>query len=226
MYLTTQNKTGERYAMTSNETGYTLGHHESVLRSHRWRTAENSAAYLLPYLEPGMSLLDVGCGPGTITTDLAARIAPGTVTATEINSEALDLARAEAQERGQPNVKFVVGDVRSLDFRDDTFDVVHAHQVLQHVPDPVTALREMGRVCKPGGIIAVRDADYSAFAWFPTIPELDEWLALYQEVARADGAEPDAGRRLLSWALAGGFENITATSATWCFATQADRDWW
>ena len=51
---------------------YTHGHHESVLRSHRWRTAENSAAYLLPHLGPARTLLDVGCGPGTITADLAA----------------------------------------------------------------------------------------------------------------------------------------------------------
>ena len=58
---------------------YTHGHHESVLRSHTWRTAENSAGYLLPHLRPGMSLLDVGAGPGTITADLAraGRAGPG-----------------------------------------------------------------------------------------------------------------------------------------------------
>ena len=50
---------------------YALGHHESVLRSHRWRTAANSAAYLLPHLTPGARVLDVGCGPGTVTTDFA-----------------------------------------------------------------------------------------------------------------------------------------------------------
>ena len=58
---------------------YTHGHHESVLRSHRWRTVENSAAYLIPHLRPGLSLLDVGCGPGTITADFAGRLAPGRV---------------------------------------------------------------------------------------------------------------------------------------------------
>ena len=58
---------------------YSHGHHESVLRSHRWRTAENSAGYLLPHLAPGQRLLDVGCGPGTITLDLAPLVAPGEV---------------------------------------------------------------------------------------------------------------------------------------------------
>jgi ubiquinone/menaquinone biosynthesis C-methylase UbiE len=203
---------------------YTHGHHESVLRSHRWRTAENSAAYLLPHLRPTMSLLDVGCGPGTITADLAGRVA--SVTAVEVAEEALGLARTEAQSRGRDNVDFVAADVHALDLPDAAYDVVHAHQVLQHVADPVQALREMRRVCRPGGIVAARDSDYATFTWFPRLPELDEWCALYQRVARANGGEPDAGRRLLSWARAAGFTDITATAATWCFATPDDRQWW
>jgi SAM-dependent methyltransferase len=206
--------------------GYVHGHHESVLRSHRWRTAENSAAYLLGHLRPGMSLLDVGCGPGTLTADLAARVAPGTVTALEVTEEALALARAEAAARRRSNVTFATGDVHALDLPDDRFDAVHAHQVLQHLADPVQALRELRRVCRPGGIVAARDSDYAAFTWFPALPELDEWLALYQRVARAAGGEPNAGRRLLSWARAAGFTDLTASSSTWCFATPEDRAWW
>ncbi|MGC5031194.1 class I SAM-dependent methyltransferase [Micromonospora sp. DT229] len=205
---------------------YTHGHHESVLRSHRWRTAENSAAYLLPHLAPGSSVLDVGCGPGTITVDLAARVAPGRVTAVEITDDALQLARTEAEARGQGNIDFAVADVHALDLSDGTFDVVHAHQVLQHVADPIQALREMRRVCRPGGIVAARDSDYAAFTWFPRVPALDDWLALYQQAARANGGEPDAGRRLLSWAHAAGFTDVRATASTWCFATPEDRQWW
>jgi SAM-dependent methyltransferase len=205
---------------------YTHGHHESVLRSHRWRTAENSAAYLLPYLKSGATVLDVGCGPGTITADLAMLVTPGRVTALEVTQEALDLARAEIGRRGLDTVDFATGDVHALDFPDDSFDVVHAHQVLQHVADPVAALREMRRVTRPGGVIAVRDSDYAAFTWFPRLPELDEWLDLYQRVARGNGGEPDAGRRLLAWAHAAGLTDVTATSSTWCFATPADRAWW
>jgi len=205
---------------------YTHGHHESVLRSHRWRTAENSAAYLLPHLKSGATLLDIGCGPGTITAEFAALVTPGRVTALEVTEPALDLARAEIARRGLETVDFAVGDVHALDFADDSFDVVHAHQVLQHVGDPVATLREMRRVTRPGGIVAVRDGDYAAFTWFPELPELAEWLALYQQVARGNGGEPDAGRRLLSWAHAAGFTDVTATSSTWCFATGADRAWW
>ncbi len=214
------------YGSTMSRAGnvYTHGHHESVLRSHRWRTAENSAGYLLPHLDPGMHLLDVGCGPGTITVDLAARVAR--VTAVELTAEALELAKAEARSRGRDNIDFAVADVHALDLPDATFDVVHAHQVLQHLADPVRALREMRRVCRPGGIVAARDSDYAAFAWYPRLPELDEWLALYRAAARANDAEPDAGRYLLSWARAAGFTDVTATASTWCFATPADREWW
>ncbi len=205
---------------------YTHGHHESVLRSHRWRTAENSAAYLLPHLSSGATVLDVGCGPGTITADFATLVTPARVTALEVTDEALGLARTEIARRGLDNVDFVVGDVQALDFADDTFDVVHAHQVLQHLGDPVAALREMRRVTRPGGVVAVRDSDYRAFAWYPLLPGLDEWLELYETVARGNGGEPDAARHLLAWAHAAGFTDVTASSSTWLFATPEDRQWW
>lgn len=205
---------------------YTHGHHESVLRSHQRRTAQDSAGYLLPWLRPGLAVLDVGCGPGTITADLAVLVAPGLVTGIDQSAKVLDDARAEAQRRNLPNVSFAVADVDRLDLPDDTFDVVHAHQVLQHVTDPVQALREMRRVCKPGGIVAARDADYSGFTWYPTLSSLDAWHDIYQRTVRANGGEPDAGRRLLSWALAAGFDDVTPSGSLWCYATDASRQWW
>ena len=203
---------------------YTHGHHESVLRSHNNRTIANSAEYLRPHLAPDAALLDVGAGPGTITVEFAERVAH--VTATEIGEAELALSRSAAAERGLTNLEFAVADVHALSFADDSFDIVHAHQVLQHVADPVQALREMRRVAKPGGIVAARDADYAGFLWFPLIDELDQWLRLYQDAARANGGEPDAGRRLLSWAKAAGFEDVTATASTWCYANAEDRAWW
>ncbi|MFE9407757.1 class I SAM-dependent methyltransferase [Streptomyces sp. NPDC006704] len=205
---------------------YTHGHHESVLRSHTWRTAANSAAYLIGELKPHMRILDIGCGPGTISADLAALVPDGHVTAVDHAPGIVEQARAYAAERGQENMSFAVADVHALDFPDDTFCVVHAHQVLQHVGDPVRALREMRRVTKPGGIIAVRDSDYKAFAWYPELPALDSWLDLYHRVARANGGEPDAGRRLKSWALAAGCVDVRASASTWCFATAEERAWW
>lgn len=206
--------------------GYIHGHSESVLRSHGTRTAANSAAYLLPRLQSGQSLLDVGSGPGSITADLARLVAPGRVVALETSAEILEVTRTGVEAAGATGVDYLVGDVHALDLPDDSFDVVHAHQVLQHLPDPVQALREMVRVCRPGGVVAVRDADYAGFIWFPAIPCLDRWLALYRAVARANGGEPDAGRRLLSWARAAGCEQVTATSSTWCYADPPSRTAW
>jgi ubiquinone/menaquinone biosynthesis C-methylase UbiE len=204
---------------------YTHGHHDSVLRSHRWRTAENSAAYLLGQLAPGMSLLDVGCGPGTITADLAARVAPGPAVGIDADQGVLVQA-ADAAARAGVDVEFRVGDVYRLDVADASFDVVHAHQVLQHLSDPVAALREMGRVCRPGGVVAARDADYAAMTWAPAEPALDRWLALYRQLARQNAGEPDAGRRLLLWARQAGFAEISPGASVWCFATPDDRAWW
>ncbi|CQD20956.1 methyltransferase-UbiE family protein [Mycobacterium lentiflavum] len=210
----------------NDRASYTHGHHESVLRSHQRRTAADSAGYLLGYLKPGLRLLDVGCGPGTITADLADIVAPGSVTAVDQFADVLDVARSEARQRNLSNVTFAAADVERLDIADGTFDVVHAHQVLQHVADPVRALREMRRVCAPGGIVAARDADYAGFIWYPRLAALDFWRDVYQQAARANGGEPDAGRRLLSWALEAGFDDVTPTGSLWCYATTETREWW
>lgn len=203
-------------------TTYTHGHSEAVLRSHGWRDASNSAAYLLPRLKPGLSILDVGCGPGTITADLATRVAPGRVLGIDMAATVIGAAQAAG---GPANLHYAVGNVHHLG-EPDTWDVVHAHQVLQHLEDPAAALREMIRVCKPGGTVAVRDADYAAMSWWPLVPGLDRWQHIYREVARINGGEPDAGRRLLHWAHQAGATNVTPSAGAWSFATPAERSWW
>lgn len=205
---------------------YLHGHHDSVLRSHRWRTAENSARYLLGQLEAGAEILDVGCGPGTITAGLGALVPDGRVVGIDAAADVLDEARAESARLGLGNVRYEVGDVYQLAFADSSFDVVHAHQVLQHLSDPVAALTEMRRVCRGGGIVAARDSDYGGMFWFPADPDLTEWQQLYIQVARAIGGEPDAGRRLLSWARAAGFDGIEASASVWCYSGARERAWW
>ena len=195
-------------------TAYTHGHHESVLRSHRWRTAENSCAYLLPHLRAGQSLLDVGCGPGTITADLAGRV--GSVLGVDPSASVIDEAR-----RDHPGVPFEVGDVYALE---GSWDVVHAHQVLQHVGDPVGALRRMAELATE--VVAARDSDYPAFVWTGGDERLHRWLELYLAVCRANGANPDAGRHLLRWATEAGLHDVTYSTSTWTFATPDERAWW
>jgi SAM-dependent methyltransferase len=203
---------------------YTHGHHESVLKSHTWRTIENSAAYLADRLTPGLSLLDVGCGPGTITVEFADRLAPGRVVGLDASAEVI--AQAAALGADRPNLEFVVGDAYALPFADDTFDIAHAHQTLQHVADPVAVLRELRRVTKPGGIVAARDVDYAGTMWYPELPGLTAWINLYERVHRSNGGEPDAGRRLKAWALEAGFAEVATTASIWNFSNAVDREWW
>jgi ubiquinone/menaquinone biosynthesis C-methylase UbiE len=205
---------------------YTHGYQESVLRSHRWRTADNSAAYLLPLLQVGVRLLDVGCGPGSLTIDLAARVAPGPVVGIDLSAPVIAEAATAADAAGVSNVSFWTGDFRSAGFEPGSFDVVHAHQVLQHLRDPGGALQAMRRLASADGIVAVRDSDYSAMTWAPRAPALERWREIYLEVTRRNGAEANAGRWLLGWAQQAGYREVTYSSSTWTFATEASRRWW
>jgi ubiquinone/menaquinone biosynthesis C-methylase UbiE len=195
-----------------------------VLRSHRWRTVENSAAYLIPHLAPGTSILDVGCGPGTITADLARRVAPAAVIGIDLAAGVV--AAARDQHAQVPNLRFETGDVYALDFPDAAFDVVYAHQVLQHLSDPVRALREMRRVLRPGGTLAVRDSDYAAFVWSPADERLDRWMSIYHALTRRNHAEADAGRYLHVWVREAGFKERQVSSSNWTFQTDEERAWW
>ncbi|MCU1436970.1 MAG: SAM-dependent methyltransferase [Naasia sp.] len=208
------------------EERYIHGHHESVLRSHSWRTVDNSAAYLAPHLRAGLAVLDLGSGPGTITVDIAERVAPGTVVGIDASADIVAQAAALADERGVSNVTFRTGNAYALELPDDSVDVAHAHQVLQHLSDPVAALRELARVVRPGGVIAARDVDYGGAIWFPEPPGLDLWKSTYDAVHRSGGGEPNAGRRLKAWAREAGLTDVTNTASVWGFSSATDREWW
>jgi SAM-dependent methyltransferase len=167
-------------------------------------------------------MLDVGCGPGTITVGFGEKLAAlgGRVIGLDYSAEVLEGARQLAAERGMTNhVSFEQGDVYKLRWPDATFTAAHAHQVLMHLPDPVAALKEIKRVLKPSGsVLALREADLSSMAFFPLSDGLKEWMELWCRVSRAVGGEPDSGRRLLHYGLAAGFrqEQLTFSTDTLC----------
>lgn len=205
---------------------YVHGHHPSVVRSHARRTAADSAAYLLPHLDTGMSLLDVGCGPGTITLDLAAAVAPGAVIGVDLEPLVIEQACQLSKKGSTTNCSFDTGDCYRLDFSDDSFDVVHVHQVLQHLSEPVNALREMLRVTKSGGILAAREADYAGMIWSPLNPLLDRWMQLYHEITSHNHVEADAGRYLLGWVKETDVAHVQHSWNASTYATAETTSWW
>lgn len=203
---------------------YTHGHHPSVVGQHARRTAEVDANYLLPHLRPGFRLLDVGCGPGTISVGLARAVAPGEAIAVDVASAVVEEARARGD--APPNLRFEVADGYALPFEAGAFDAVHAHQVLQHLARPVDALREWRRVLRPGGVVGVRDADYGTMAPSPGSPELVRFYELYHAVARRNGADADAGRRLAAWITEAGFVDLEVGAEVKVFADRASIENW
>jgi SAM-dependent methyltransferase len=133
------------------------------------------------HLRPGMRLLDCRSGPGTITLDLAEAVAPGEVIGMDISAVQVERARALVAERGVTNVRFDLGDITALPFADGSFDVAFAHTVLMHLRDPQAALREMRRVVRPGGIVAVRDQ--GAHLREPRTPAIEQLIEMLAGVA-------------------------------------------
>jgi ubiquinone/menaquinone biosynthesis C-methylase UbiE len=147
------------------------------------------AAFLAPHLRAGMRLLDCGCGPGSITVDLAQAVAPGEVIGIDLREDALAQGRALARERGIANVTFQTASVYQLPYPDGSFDAAFACAVLQHLAAPLAALKEMRRVLKPGGVIGLVDGSSAITFRYPTNSLLDKWDRL-----RALEREHNAGR--------------------------------
>lgn len=211
--------------MTESPSVYATDHAASVLQTHKWRTVANSAAYILPYLKPRMTVLDVGCGPGSISIDIARLIPDGHVTGIDI-ADPLAEARESATALGITNVDFQVGDIHELDFPDNSFDIVHVHQVLQHIGNPIHALREMRRVAKPGGIVAARES--ASMTCYPESEGIAAWLELTRRVGRAKGGNPHPGSYIHTWAYEAGFERsqVQCSTGSWCFSSDEERAYW
>lgn len=205
---------------------YTHGHHPSVVGQHARRTAEDCAGFARDVVAPSSQVLDVGCGPASITVGLARWAHEGSVTGVEPGDDILATARQAAAEAGVGNVTFRQASVYELPFDDGSFDVAYAHQVLQHLSDPVSALVEMARVTRAGGYVAVRDADYATMRSYPTTDGIERWRELYFEVARRNEGEPEAGRHLLAWCAEAGLADVTMSASVWLFATPAERENW
>jgi ubiquinone/menaquinone biosynthesis C-methylase UbiE len=205
---------------------YTHGHAPATVRQHGRRTAEEAAAFLLPDLRPGLHVLDVGCGPGSITRGLAERVAPGRVVGVDLSRETLAAARQDAAARGLDNLRYEAASVYALPFADATFDVGYAHQVFQHLREPGRALAEMVRVLRPGGLVGVRDVDWGTVSYWPLDPWIDRFVDVHMQAWYRNGGEPRMGRQLRALFNAGDLVDVQVTAAVWCYATAAETTEW
>lgn len=204
---------------------YQPGHHPSVVARHARRTAETAAAFFLPFLKPGMRLLDVGCGPGSITAGLAQRVAPGETIGIDPSADVIATAGSLARATPARNLSFEVGSIHEPRFAAGTFDAVFANQVTQHLRRPVDALRQMRSLLAPGGVLGVRVFDWGSAIFYPESEGMRRCLALQFELRRRSGAEPDAGRHLRRWLREAGFGETRITTSTESDAdAQATRD--
>lgn len=230
--------------MTSHN--YNQSHDHSTTSAHSARTAEVEAAFLLPHLQPHFRVLDLGCGPGSISRGIAGYVKDGSVVGVDLTEEILTQARHGANEARVGNITFEQGDIlNGLNYPAGHFDVVFCSQTLLHIPDPVKALKEIKRLLKPGGFVAAREADMP-FHWYPYNRGLQLWdKYLYMSIfgqpgdQEADGANREhpmnqphgkeyrGGSLLHVWMRKAGFnpEKMEKNVGSQAYTTPATREW-
>lgn len=183
------------------------------------RTAAKEGAFFLRFLRPGMRVLDLGCGPGSITLGLAEAVAPGEVVGVDFQPVQVAQAQALTSARGVMNARFEVADVYRLPFAEGSFDAAFANTLLMHLREPIRALVEMRRVLPVGGIAGVRDCDWGGRIHVPATPLLEQWYELMVRVRQRNGGDPFMGRHHRRLLLEAGFARTEASVSVWSVGT-------
>ncbi len=159
-------------------------------------------------IRPGMICLDVGCGGGDVSVELARLVAPnGRVVAIDLDEVKIDIARDEAATQHVSNVDFRVANLENCVLGEE-FDVAHARFVLTHLRNPKEALTKIRGALKPGGIVVVADTNFHGLFSHPESPAVQRYVKLYTETLKRRNGDADIGLRLAELLSEAGFENI------------------
>jgi SAM-dependent methyltransferase len=193
--------------MSALSDGYAPGFSDDALAMLTRRTAATRAAFFLPFLAPGMRVLDVGCGPGTITHGLAEVVSPGgTCVGIDVEASQIELAGATPV----ANLTFEVASAYALPFPDGSFDAVFSHALFEHLARPADVAAELARVLRPGGVVGVCCSDWGDAFVDPRTPDVERALACHVTLRRRAGGDPFAGARLERWIADAGFADVQA----------------
>ena len=194
--------------MTAAHEHYTLGYDMRAMRFLVRRTLDSHGAFILPFLVPGLEVLDAGCGPGVMTRELARRLGTGSVVGLDMSAAQVRLAADAATSEGLSNVRFETGSAYQLPFPDASFDLVFSHALLEHLRAPQRAMAEFLRVLRPGGIVGVATPDWGGFLFGPPSPALTAAVQAYMALQQRNGGDVFVGRRLAQLAVDAGFEQV------------------
>jgi SAM-dependent methyltransferase len=198
--------------MTRSPEIYTPGYAEPTLRLMLQRNAAKHAAFFTPYLRGGMCVLDCGCGPATITLDLAKLVSPGQVVGIDLEPNQLRSAQDRSRQQGI-NASFGVASVYNLPFADSQFDAVFAHALFEHLREPARALSEMRRVLRSSGIVALRSPDWAGWLVYPPCPLIEQGFDSFKKIQIANGGNPHVGRALSGLLRQSGFSNVSFSAS-------------
>ena len=191
---------------------YTPGYSEVAAAFMVRRRLDPNGAFFLAHLKPGISVLDCGCGPGTITRDIAKQVSPSRVTGVDFNADQVAIAAREAEVQGITNAEFSQGSAYELPFADNSFDAVFSHALLEHLKEPVQAAIELKRVLRPGGMLGVCTPDWGGFLLAPPSEKLLLAFEAYKQLQNRNGGDVYCGHKLGMYAAQAGFENIVMRS--------------
>jgi len=183
------------------------------------RSFNSHGQFFWPYLSVGLSVLDVGCGPGSMTLGIAPRVQPGRVVGVDLDRSQIGRARASLSRLRLRNLSFKFASCYELPFQTSSFDRVFSHALFEHLADPMRALKEMQRVLKPGGVVGICSPDWGGFFLSPRSEDLTRAIAVYVNLQNGNGGDVAVGRKLGGYLAAAGFEGLKLSARYECYTS-------